>query len=35
VALLVTLVAAVVWFFLAGRVARIENEASKIFPEVH
>lgn len=33
-ALLVTLVAAVVWFFLAGRVARIENEASKTFPEV-
>ena len=34
-ALLVALVAAIAWFILAGRVAHIENEASRTFPEVH
>jgi len=35
VALIVALVAAVVWFVLAGKVARIEDEAARAFKEVN
>jgi hypothetical protein len=35
VALIVALVGAIVWFILAGRVARIEDEAARSFMEVN